>query len=124
MDVHYPIILYDGICNLCNRSVRFIIRHDKKKVFRFASLQSEFGRDMMKRNHIDNPESVILIEKDKLYRYSTAALKIAGKMPITKWMVVFLIIPVFIRDGIYKWIARNRYKWFGKNDLCILPEKP
>src|SRR4051812_30083115 len=114
-----PIVLFDGVCNLCNSAVQFIIRHDKNKIFRFASLQSETGRQLMSRHNFppDHLNSFVLIENDKAYDRSTGALKVAKKLNgIIPLLYVFIIVPKFIRNGVYNWVGRNRYKWFGKKE--------
>ena len=119
-----PIVLFDGVCNLCNGAVKFIIRHDKKKVFLFASLQSEAGQKILRQYNFppDELNSFILIDKGKAYTRSTGALMVAKKLN-GLWPVLYsyIIIPAFIRDSIYNWIGTNRYKWFGKKDECMLP---
>jgi len=119
-----PVILFDGVCNLCNSSVLFIIQRDPKAKFRFASLQSDFGKVQMQRFGLNHSElnSVLLIKGETLYQKSNAALEIArnltGGWPL---LYVFKIVPAFLRDWIYNWIARNRYRWFGKKDACMIP---
>lgn len=118
------IILFDGVCNLCNGSVIFMIKRDKKDVLRYAALQTEIGQEMVEKYNIDTSkiDSIILIDNDKYYYKSTAALRIArhlsGAYPL---LAVFLILPAFMRDWIYDIIARNRYKWFGKKESCMIP---
>lgn len=119
-----PIVLFDGVCNLCNSSVQFIIRHDKKKQFRFGSLQGITARKILAEHHlpIDKLDTLILVEGNKLYTHSTAALRIAKRLGgFWKLFYVNIIVPKFLRDSIYKFIARNRYKWFGKRDQCAVP---
>lgn len=118
------IVLFDGVCNFCNSSINTIIKLDKKKYFRFAPLQSEVGQWLMNKHGLDPAkfDSVILVDDNKAYYYSGAILNIARKMGgIYSLAYVFMIIPPFIRNGIYKWIAKNRYKWFGKKDACMIP---
>ena len=119
-----PVVLFDGVCNLCDGAVKFIIRHDKKKVFLFASLQSEAGQRLLEQYNFppDELNSFILIDKGKAYTRSTGALMVAKKLN-GLWPVLYsyIIIPAFIRDSIYNWIGTNRYKWFGKKDECMLP---
>ncbi len=116
-----PLILYDGVCNLCNYSVRFIVKNDKKSVFKIASLQSELGQRVLAEHLLDQNSfsTFILYENGKLYFKSTAALKVVKKLngPV-KLLYIFIIIPPFIRNFIYDFVARNRYKWFGKSDVC------
>ncbi|MDZ4846967.1 MAG: DCC1-like thiol-disulfide oxidoreductase family protein [Chitinophagales bacterium] len=119
------IVLFDGVCNLCNASVQFIIKRDKKKRFKFASLQSDFAQQLFKKQQFDSQgiDSVVLFENDKLHVRSTAALKIARKLD-RMWFLFysFVIIPAPLRDVVYDFIARNRYKWFGKKEFCAMPE--
>ena len=119
------LILFDGVCNLCNNSVQFIIKHDKKNKFLFAALQSELGKQIIADFKIDTnkTDSILLYMPTKgVYYKSTAALKIATHLgfPINI-MVVFLVIPAFIRNYVYDYIAKNRYKWFGKKESCWIP---
>jgi predicted DCC family thiol-disulfide oxidoreductase YuxK len=120
------IILFDGICNFCNSSVNFIIKRDKKNYFLFSSLQSVYSQNFLTKNNFpkNNFDSIILIENNKLYQKSTAALKIAKQLKgLWKLSYVFIIIPPFIRDFFYDSIAKNRYKWFGKKDVCMIPDE-
>ena len=120
------IILFDGICNLCNQSVQFVIEHDSKNQFRFASLQSDFGQDFLKKNKLEATQfdSIVFIEDDQFYTKSSAALKIAKYLDgITSWLTIFMIVPKPLRDVVYSFIAKNRYRWFGKNESCWLPTK-
>lgn len=119
-----PVILFDGVCNLCNGSVQYVIRHDRYAIFKFASLQSDSGQQLLHKYHLpqSNFNSFVLIEDDKAYTRSTAALKVAAKLSgIVKLLYGFIIVPAFIRDAVYNFIARNRYKWFGKKDTCMIP---
>lgn len=119
-----PIILFDGVCNLCNSSVQFVIRKDKKKQFRFASLQSDAGEKLLSVYHLNRNgyDSFVLIDKGNAYVRSTAALKVAQKLSgAWKLLYIFIIVPAFIRNAIYNLIAQNRYKWFGKKDSCMIP---
>ena len=119
-----PIVLFDGVCNLCNGAVQFIIRHDKKNIFMFASLQSEVGRKILEQYNfpLDELNSFILIENNKAYTRSTGALRVAKKLNgLWPLLYGFIIIPKFIRDSIYNGVAGNRYKWFGKKDACMIP---
>ena len=118
------IILFDGICNLCNQSVQFVIEHDKKNQFQFASLQSDFGQNFLKENNLDATkfDSIVFIEDDKFYTKSSAALKISKYLDgITSWLTIFMIVPKPLRDVVYSFIAKNRYRWFGKQESCWLP---
>jgi predicted DCC family thiol-disulfide oxidoreductase YuxK len=118
------IILFDGVCNLCNRSVQFIIKRDKKKLFLFASLQGKTGRELLQKFNlpVNDINSFILLEGDSLFKRSSAALRIAKRLS-GGWKLLygFMIIPRFIRDAVYNLIAKNRYKWFGKKEGCMVP---
>lgn len=118
------IVLFDGVCNLCDRSVQFIIRHDPTGRFRFASLQSDAGQTLLREYGIADspPESIVLVEGDRLFTHSTAALRIARHLRFP-WSLaaVFLLVPPPIRNSVYRMIARNRYRWFGKKEACLLP---
>lgn len=119
-----PVVLFDGVCNLCNGSVIFIIRHDAKSKFKFASLQSEYGVEQMDKFNLPLSElnSVLLVKDNRLFQKSNAALEIASMLDgIWPILYVFKIVPRFIRDFVYDWIARNRYRWFGKKEACMIP---
>jgi predicted DCC family thiol-disulfide oxidoreductase YuxK len=121
---HTAIILFDGVCNFCNSSVNFIIRHDKKNHFRFAPLQSAAGKTFLDQFHENKEEmnSIVLIENDKLYKRSTAILRITRHLGGAYFLLYgLMIVPRFLRDAIYNFIGRNRYKWFGKKDSCMIP---
>ena len=123
-DLSHPVILFDGVCNLCNASVQYVIKHDKKRLFRFASLQSFFGEKVLKENKLpyNTFNSFILLDRNKIYSRSTAALLVAKKLSgLTKLLYGFIIVPKFIRDFVYNLIAKNRYKWFGKKEACWVP---
>ncbi|WP_222984243.1 thiol-disulfide oxidoreductase DCC family protein [Flagellimonas meishanensis] len=125
MEESKKIILFDGICNLCNGAVQFIIKRDKKDVFRYAALQSEVGKQMVAERGIDtsNVDSIILIEPGVAYfTKSDAALQIGQDFGgLWKGLVLLTWIPKTLRDAIYDLVARNRYKWFGKKDQCMIP---
>jgi len=121
------IILFDGVCNLCNNAIQFVIKRDKNKIFHYTSLQGELGKQLLAERNID-PEkidSIILIDPNVAYYLkSTAALEISKKLSgLWPLMRVFLILPVSFRDRVYDFIAKNRYKWFGKKESCIIPTK-
>lgn len=118
------IILFDGVCNFCNNSINLVIRKDKRDYFRFAPLQSEAGKILTEKFNIDTTktDSVLLIENDVLYSKSTAALRIARKMGgLFPLCYAMIIIPKFLRDPMYDFIAKRRYKWFGKKESCMIP---
>ena len=120
----HPVILFDGVCNLCSNSVQFVIKHDPKHQFHFASLQSEFGQQVLQQFQIPATEfgSFILLENNIIYTKSGGALRVAKKLNgLLSALYVFILIPPFIRDAIYNWIAKNRYRWFGKKEACWIP---
>ena len=119
-----PVILFDGVCNLCNGAVDFVIKRDTISQFKFAALQSEAGQKLLQQYNLprENFNSFVLIKEGKVYTKSAAALKVCkhltGLWPI---LYGFIIVPSFIRNAVYQWIAKNRYKWFGKKQQCMLP---
>lgn len=116
------LILFDGVCNLCNGSVNYLIQKDKHKRLNFTTLQSETGQAMVQKFKLQNIDSIILIENDKAYTQSDAILRIGKALGgIYKLGYAFIIIPRFIRNAIYDFVARNRYKWFGQKDECMIP---
>ncbi len=120
---YQSLILFDGVCNLCNGFVNFLIVRDKGNRFQFGSLQSEKVKAILSHYNFstENISTVILIEDNRLYSQSTAVLKIVRKLN-GAWalMYAFIIIPKPIRDLLYKFVAKNRYKWFGKKDVCMI----
>lgn len=120
----FKIVLFDGVCNLCNTAVDFIISRDEKERFKIAALQDEVTRELLKEYKINDDylDSLVFIHQDAVFYKSRAALEIArnlgGLWPL---LYTFIIIPNFIRDPLYNWIARNRYRWFGKKETCRLP---
>ncbi len=126
IDTHKnPIVLFDGVCNYCNSMVNFAIRWNKKNNLRFAPLQSEVGIQLIHKMKINQGvDSVIFIEGDAFAIYSGAALKICRHLSFPVSLLYILIfIPSFIRNFVYKWFAANRYKWFGKKEICMIPSK-
>ncbi len=119
------LILFDGICNLCEASVQYVIKHDKNDVFRYTALQSDAGQEILKKFNIDREkmDSILLYSPENGIAYkSTAALKIASKLGLPRnLMAVFLIVPAFIRNWVYDFIAKNRYQWYGKKNECMIP---
>ena len=119
------IVLFDGVCNLCSNSVQFILKRDKKNQFYFGSLQGNFGQEMLKKYQLPAStfNSFMLLEGEKLYTRSSGALRILKHVG-GGWglLYVFIIVPKFIRDGIYNWISKNRYQWFGKKEACWIPK--
>lgn len=119
------IILFDGVCNFCNSSVQFIIKRDPQGFFKFASLQSDIGQEILNKLNIDlDINSMILVEDKNVYMKSTAVLRICRNLtPRWKVLSLFLFIPRPIRDLFYVVIAKNRYKWFGQSEQCMIPSK-
>ncbi|MEO6682653.1 MAG: thiol-disulfide oxidoreductase DCC family protein [Ginsengibacter sp.] len=119
------IILFDGVCNLCNSAVKFVIKRDKSSVFKFASLQSEAAQELLKEVTIPVKDlnTFVLYDQGKIYLKSSAALRVSrhlsGFWPL---MIGFIIVPPFIRDGVYDFISKKRYRWFGKSDVCMVPD--
>jgi predicted DCC family thiol-disulfide oxidoreductase YuxK len=119
-----PVIFFDGVCNLCNGAVQFTIERDPKNIFRFASLQSEYAKTALTPFNISYQEldSFILLENGKVYKRSTAALRVAKKLNgLWPLLYGFIIVPRFIRDAVYNYVGKNRYKWFGKQESCWVP---
>ncbi|NND16854.1 MAG: thiol-disulfide oxidoreductase DCC family protein [Eudoraea sp.] len=119
------IILFDGVCNLCNRFVQWIIKRDKNDAFRFAPLESKIGQQLLQEHNLnpDAMDTIVLIQPfSGHYTKSTAALKIGSTIGgIYRIFSLFWIFPAFLRDPVYDWVARNRYKWYGKQDKCMVP---
>jgi predicted DCC family thiol-disulfide oxidoreductase YuxK len=124
--INHPIIFFDGVCNLCIGSVQFIIKHDPKHYFRFASLQSEIGQQILQQYNLPTAEfgSFILWEKGKVYTKSSAALRVTKNLnALWSGLYAFIIIPPLIRNAVYNLVAKNRYQWFGKKEECWIPTK-
>ena len=118
------IVLFDGVCNFCNATVNFVIERDKTGYFKFAPLQSEIGEQMIAKHGIDpvDTDSVIVIENDRAYTHSSAALRIVKRLDgIWSWAYSFVIVPKPIRDLAYRIFAKYRYRLFGKQDACMMP---
>jgi len=119
------VVLFDGVCNFCDGTVSFIIDHDPRAYFRFAALQSPQGQRLLERcesRELDR-DSLVLVEREKCYTRSTAALRIARRLR-SPWFLLYglIVVPRPIRDALYDWFARNRYRWFGKRDECLVPD--
>jgi len=118
-----PIVLFDGLCNLCDGAVQFIIDRDARRRFRFASLQTPFARDLKWRHRIDGAiDSIILIESGRVYAGSQAALRITRHLD-GAWPLLYglIVLPRPVRDALYDLVARNRYRWFGRRTACRIP---
>ncbi|MCW3793656.1 thiol-disulfide oxidoreductase DCC family protein [Paenibacillus sp. LS1] len=125
-DVHqeHPIVLVDGVCHFCQGLTKWIIKRDPEGKYHFASLQSDVAKELLAKGNLstDSMDTFVLIENGKYYTRSTAALRLAKglKFPYPL-LYVFIIVPKFIRNAVYNWVARNRYRWFGKDEACMLP---
>lgn len=120
----FDIVLFDGVCNLCNTAVDLIIRNDKKGSFKVGALQDPKTKELLKDYAIDSDylDSIILIRGDQVFYKSRAALEITKKLKgLWPLLYVFIIVPNALRDPVYDWIARNRYRWYGKKETCRLP---
>ena len=118
------IVFFDGVCNLCDSSVQFIIKRDPNGKFKFSPLQNEKGQEVLSMNELRTSDfdSILLSINGKLYQKSSAALRIAKELNgLWPLMYAFIIVPPFIRNVVYDFIAERRYKWFGKKDACMLP---
>lgn len=118
------IVFFDGVCNLCQGSVRYLIKHDKKGVLKFASLQGNYAKDFVNETEIQSMQSILFFDGKMLYKKSTAVLKLSrflgGRHQV---LLLGYILPRFVRDWLYNIVAKNRYRWFGKKDQCMLPFK-
>ncbi|MEK4661569.1 thiol-disulfide oxidoreductase DCC family protein [Priestia sp. FSL H7-0729] len=125
-DVHqgHPIVLVDGVCHFCQGLTKWIIKRDPEGKYHFASLQSDVAKELLAKGNLstDSMDTFVLIENGKYYTRSTAALRLAKglKFPYPL-LYVFIVVPKFIRNAVYNWVARNRYRWFGKDEACMLP---
>ena len=122
-----PVVLFDGICNLCNSSVRFILKHDKREKFLFSSIQSDASKNLLLHQNykIKEMNSILLVQDGQIHEKSEAVLRIASQLRFP-WNLgsALRIIPLKLRDGVYDWVARNRYRWFGKKDSCTFSMAP
>lgn len=131
-----PVVLFDGVCNLCNGAVQFVIDHERAPSLRFAPLQSDLAKDLLVEafgaEEADrlrkgstgegSPDSIVVIEASRGWTHSTAALRIARHLRAPyRWVAAFIIVPRPVRDLVYRWIARNRYRWFGQSETCRIP---
>jgi predicted DCC family thiol-disulfide oxidoreductase YuxK len=120
------VVLFDGVCNLCSASVHFIVDRDRDAFFKFASIQSDIAKELMKEHGVAFPEgdpsSIILVEDGQAFDRSSAALRIARHLNgIWKLGWLLIVVPRFVRDALYEVVAKHRYRWFGKKDVCMVP---
>lgn len=123
-DLNFPVILFDGVCNLCNASVQWVLKRDHKGRFRFAALQSETGQQILARFGLDQESfnTVVLLDGDRLFTRSDAAFEIARRLGAPwSWLAALRWMPKRLRDTAYDWVARHRYRWFGRRESCMLP---
>ncbi len=127
MTTNHPIVLYDGECGLCDRFVQFTLARDPKGVFRFAALQSSIGRELLEEHGFVSeeggvPSTVVVVEGERAWTRSGAALRVAKRLRMP-WPLAygFVVVPPFLRDAVYRFVAARRYRWFGKADACRLP---
>lgn len=117
-----PIILFDGVCNFCHSSVNFVIKHDPQSYFKFAPIQSEIGQNLIQKFGLNEVDSIILIQDEKAFTHSTAALKFIKHLDgFWSWFYIFILVPRPVRDFFYRLFAKNRYRIFGKKDVCMIP---
>jgi len=121
-----PVIFFDGVCNLCNTAVQFVIKKDPQGLFKFCSLQSPAASRLLQNHDFEKPDfnSFILLVNNKIYTRSSAALRVARKLNSAySFLYGFIIVPPFIRNWVYDFISANRYKWFGKREECMVPDE-
>jgi len=121
-----PVIVYDGVCLLCSRWIRFLLEHDREARYRFAAMQSDTGRDLLQSHGLDpdSPYSMLLVENEQGYTDTTAIARVLRNLPDRRWhwlSAVMLSTPQSLRDHIYRFIARHRYRLFGRSDQCFVP---
>ena len=118
------ILLFDGVCNLCNEAVQFVIAHDRTAEIHFAALQSDFAQSLLRKHNLptETMNSLVFIENEAVYMESSGALQLALSFGgAWRLLYIFIVVPKFIRDAVYRFVGANRYRWFGKQDACMLP---
>lgn len=124
LNKNHAVLVFDGVCNLCNGLVKFIIKRDPAAYFKYVSLQSGPGADLVKRCRLSavDADTVVLLENEKCYTRSTAALRVFRHLNRC-WPLLygFIVVPAFLRDALYRFVAKNRYRWFGKKEICFIP---
>ena len=119
-----PVVLFDGLCPLCDGFVLFVLRRDPREQFHFASLQSAYGQSLLRRHGLptDSVDTMVLVQADQAYTESSAVLRVAAGLRFPwRLLSVFLVVPPFIRNAAYRLMARNRYRWFGRREACAVP---
>ena len=123
-EINFPVLLFDGVCNLCNGSVQWVLRHDARAQFRFAALQSDTGQALLRRFGLDSAQldTVVLVDGDRIFLRSDAPLEVARRLG-GGWalLYIFKVLPRPLRNAVYDWVARHRYRWFGREESCMLP---
>ena len=123
-EINFPVLLFDGVCNLCNGSVQWVLRHDARAQFRFAALQSDTGQALLCRFGLDSAQldTVVLVDGDRIFLRSDAPLEVARRLG-GGWalLYIFKVLPRPLRNAVYDWVARHRYRWFGREESCMLP---
>ena len=123
-EINFPVLLFDGVCNLCNGSVQWVLRHDARAQFRFAALQSDTGQALLRRFGLDSAQldTVVLVDGDRIFLRSDAPLEVARRLG-GGWalLYIFKVLPRPLRNAVYDWVARHRYRWFGRQESCMLP---
>ena len=123
-ELNFPVLLFDGVCNLCNASVQWVLKRDKEGKFRFAALQSETGRMLLARFGLatEKFDTVVLVAGDRIFTRSDAALELLRRLGRPwAWAYILRVIPRAWRNWAYDWVARHRYQWFGREESCWLP---
>ena len=121
----HPVLLFDGVCNLCNASVQWVLLRDQRGIFRFAALQSETGQALLQQHGLETEhfDTVVLVNKSGVLLRSDVPLEIVRQLGgLWQLLYVFKLVPRSLRDAIYGWIARNRFKWWGQRESCMLPK--
>lgn len=117
------IVFFDGVCNLCNSWVQWVLKRDKNGIVKFSSLQSVFAKDFIKDPNVLSCDSIVFYHDNKFYIKSHAVLKLLWKLGFPYSLaLVFTLVPRFIRDAVYDWVAKNRYKWYGRRAECMIPD--
>ena len=123
-DIKSPVLLFDGVCNLCNASVQWVLKRDRHGIFKFAALQSETGQALLRQFGLpaENFDTVVLIDGTRIFTRSDAPIEIVRRLGgLWPLFAVFRFVPRFMRDAAYNFVARNRYRWFGRKESCMLP---
>ncbi len=121
----HPVVLFDGVCNFCDATINFLIRQDSRAHLRFSPLQEPAGQHLLRQLGLNTEQfdTFLLLENGQVYQKSTAGLRVLRQLPgIWPWAYGLIIVPAFIRDAAYGIIARNRYRWFGRKDACMIPD--